>query len=150
PAVEQRLSDVNQELAHLETLRAGLTDDEIQETDARFEELRLMVEGLQKQPNIIKKAGLTFDFPLSTRIIIDPNCSQLVDCVVADWLAEEFLLTKDKVKEIYGVDVGSNYTGYAEDSKARLKVTQWGNHKIQAPEPKGDLVCVWEMYDRRT
>src|SRR3546814_10841461 len=50
---------------------------------------------------------------MATRIIPDPGTRQIDGWIGTNWLAEEFLLTPDEIKEVYGVDIGSDYTSYS-------------------------------------
>lgn len=149
PDAQQKISDINQRLAWLKQAAANATEDDADPDSPEREALMLALKELVANPEIIAKAGLTFDFPLSHMIIVDDNCTQLVDFVGADWVAEKFLLTKEKVKTIYGCDVGSKYTGYSDGKDPKARVTQFGNYKLDN-KTTGDLVCVYEVYDKNT
>ena len=58
------------------------------------------------------REGLTFDYPVSTAIIPDPKTMFLREFLGADWVAQEFVLSPNDVKEIYQVDVGKSFNAY--------------------------------------
>jgi hypothetical protein len=59
-----------------------------------------------------RREGLTFDFPHSTKIIPSISTQKLMGWVGCEWLAEEIMLSPDRIKEVYGVDVGKSFTAY--------------------------------------
>ena len=76
-----------------------------------------------KEPMIVIREGLVFDFPESTSVIVDPMCRQLSGFVGARWCAHELYLTPEEVKEIYGCDVSKN-TPSMMSAETRLTITQ--------------------------
>ena len=139
PDVVSQIADMTNELATLERIAEDFADGEIQETSARIAELRIGLESLQDKKNIIAREGLVFDFPKATSIIICPECTQITGFVGAKFIAQEYLFSPDRVKEIYGVDVGKNYNGY----------TSSGVKSKKENKNKGDC-CVWEFYNLET
>ena len=112
PEIEQRIADMSERLANIERLSADLSDGEIEIDSADAELLKLAIQSLMQEPQLVVREGLTFDYPDSTAIIPDPRCRSLKGFVGADWVAQEYLLTPDEIEEIYMVDVGSSYTCY--------------------------------------
>ena len=112
PDLEQRVADISNRLSTLERLSADIHDDQVDDNGPEVEQLRLMLQDLKSQQNIVVREGLTFDYPLSTAIIPDPKMIALKEFVGADWVAEEFILSPNDVKEIYEIDVGKQYTAY--------------------------------------
>lgn len=154
PEIERRISDMSERLAHIERLSAELADDEIQPDSAEAEELRLAIQSLMQEPQIIIREGLTFDYPDSTAIIPDPRCRSLKGFVGADWVAQEYLLTPDEIEEVWMVDVCCSYTAYDDDGKstgyqpaASLDHYRAGGGDDQRPGPQ--RACVWEIYSRK-
>ncbi|MDR9437546.1 MAG: hypothetical protein RI563_11740 [Thiohalophilus sp.] len=139
PDAMQRLDDFSQELAMMEAVSADLADGEIEEDNPRAEELRQMIKTLQSQDDVLVREGLVFDFPRSTSIIIDPDCYSLKGFVGARWVAHEFLFTKEKIEEIYEVDVGDAARKYTDEGK-----------RATGKKKKDSLHCVWEVYDKAT
>lgn len=136
PDMMRKIRDFSERLAKLERLSADFADGEIDSTEADAEELRLALQALQAQNDVLIREGLVFDFPSATSIIPDPQCTDLNGFVGADWVAQEFMFSADKIQEIYGVDVGKSFTSY----------TPMGN----ISKKNDGLACVWEVYDITT
>jgi hypothetical protein len=155
PEIEQRIADMSERLANIERLAADLADDEIQQDSADAEELRLAIQSLTAESQLIIREGLTFDYPDSTAIIPDLKCRTLRGFLGADWVAQEYLLTPDEIEEVYMVDVGQSYLAYDEQGNssgyeagtASTRHTQAGGLDDDASAlPRA---CVWEIYHRK-
>lgn len=105
PEDNAKIRDITEKLATLKRIASDIHDHEVREGDKEMEQLRLMMVALQDQSLKIVREGLVFDFPSSTSIIPDPKCIQLKDFVGANWVAQEFIMSNDDIKEIYGKDV---------------------------------------------
>lgn len=141
PGIERKLSDYQDELSRLERMLEQFSDEEgegFDETSAEAEELRLALKTLQEKEQVITREGIVWDYPNSTCIIPDPKCSSVVDWDGADWIAHEFLMTPDQVREAFGVKV-DQYTGYLGDGKEQ------GGHESDTEETRA---CVWEVQDK--
>jgi hypothetical protein len=153
PEIEMRISDMSERLANIERLSADLSDGEFETDSADAEELKLAIQALMQEPQLVVREGLSFDYPDSTSIIPDPRCRSLRGFVGADWVAQEYLLTPDEIEEIYMVDVGSSYTCYDDNGKssgyqpsASLDhYTAGGGEHPDQPQ----RACVWEIYHRK-
>lgn len=139
-----RISDMTEKLATIGRLAADLQDGKFDENSAKAEELRLSIAAIQASPEKIIREGLIWTFPQSTRIIPAPETQILTGWVGAPWIAKEILLSVDRIKEVYGVDLGDNYSAYKIEpgrpyagSKARSKA-------------RSGLACVWHIFDRDT
>lgn len=115
PETADAIVDITRRLEQIERRSADLADGEIEADSAEAETLRLQLRDLEAQPQILVREGLTFDYPASTAIIPDPNLTFLPEFIGAEWVAEEFDLTPERVQEIYGVDVGRSFTAYERD-----------------------------------
>lgn len=135
PGWTSSVSDFSKRIADLERLAADVADGEIFEGQAQMEELRLKLQALQAEPEIILREGIVFSFPASTAIIVDQECTQLRSFVGANWIVEEYCFTPEKIQEIFGVDVKGSYTKYNEKGK-----------KTRSDKGKA-LAIVWERYD---
>jgi hypothetical protein len=156
PDVIAKLSDINERLGTLERLAADIADDESDPDSAEAEQLRLMVQDLQAEQEFIAHEGLTFDYPSSFSIIPDTKCIHLRGFLGSDWVAEEYILSPNEVKEIYGRDVGKNYTSYSRpdggmNAGARASgLMQLGpNEKEKGTGADKQCCCVWEIYNRK-
>jgi hypothetical protein len=137
------VNTLNERLATIGRLTADLQDGEVQQESAEADELKAAIKSLQSQPEAISYEGLTFDFPASTKIIPSISTEKLMGWVGAEWIAEEIALTPDRIKEVYGVDVGRSYTSYKTISSS----PEGGAIKKDA---KGNIACVYHVYDKRT
>lgn len=117
PDTEARISDFVERLAHIESLQADLAEGEIEADDPQAAELRLALEQLRAEEEIIVREGLTFGFPLSTAIIPSPRTRNLKTWLGADWVAEEFVLTTGEIQDIYGIDVGDDFMAHTESGE---------------------------------
>jgi hypothetical protein len=141
PEDAEKITDATEELKTLERLMADRQDDIFDENSARAEQLKILLHELSEKEEHIVSEGLVFDFPQSQTIIVDPKCRQLQGFIGADWVAQEFILNVDEVKEIYNVDLGKTYTRHEDQVK-----------KLHDGNDKGDecnLARVWEIYNKR-
>lgn len=140
PEDVEKVTDISQQIVVIERILADVADGECEPERAELEQLRVTLAAVQAAPEIIVSEGLVYDFPRSTSIIVDKNCTQLSGFVGAQWVAQEFVLTKDDVKEIYRVDLkcgseAGHYLPYTETGKAD-------------GDTKEGRVCVWEVYHK--
>jgi hypothetical protein len=153
PEIEARIADMSERLAHIERLAADMADSEIQPDSAEAEELKLAIQSLMQEEQIIVREGLTFDYPDSTAIIPDPKCRSLRGFLGADWVAQEFLLSPEQIEEIYMVDVGTSYTAYTADGLSQgFESARLDNHSAGGRDDEfspDTQACVWEIYHRK-
>lgn len=163
PEIEAKIADATQKMATLERLSADFADGEITDENAKeIEELRLMLEGLQTQPEMVVREGLVFDYPNSTSIIPDKRTLQLREFLGADHVTQEYVLTPDEVKEIYNIDIGDGFRAYRPGTTDDPTVSPLsGEYDPQADawsydkeDPSSDsyknaVVMVWETYNRK-
>ncbi len=156
PDLELRLADMSEQLANVERLAADLADQEIDQDSADAETLKVAMQALLSEGQLVAREGLLFNYPDSTSIIPDTRCRSLRGFLGADWVAEEYLLTADEIEEIYMVDIGSGFTAYDDEGQC----TGYEPTSEQRYYPGGDahgdagglappLACVWEVYSRK-
>jgi len=154
PEDQGRINDLTEQIAVLERLLADRQDKEIQDGEADLEQLRLLLEQAQQTEQMVVREGLSMDYPPSTSIIPDTACRNLDGFVGCQFVAQEFLLDPDVVKETYGVDVGKSFTRYSAEYKDSGDPAQHAtdvDNEGEIPDVKDeDKVCVWEVYDKRT
>lgn len=159
PDSVERVSNLQEKLAYLERLMDDQEGGEMESTVKEAEELRLMLHDLENNPDQIAHEGLVFDYPLSTSIIIDPACRQLKGFIGASWIAQEYLLTAEKIEEIYGVDVSHKGTQYyindrrepGEPWAYKFTGSSFGdNDDDDRSKRKTSLRCVYEIYDKQS
>lgn len=132
-----RIADMTERLATIGRMQADLQDGETDPNDAEAELLRMAIAAVQAEPERIIREGVIFNFPDSTAIIPSIDTKALIGWVGTSWLAKELQLTPERIKEVYGVDVGKSYTSYKPDG-ARMR------------EKAKGLCCVWHIFDKNT
>lgn len=148
PGDVERVTDVTQPARRAERINLALQADKIDKDDAQAAELFSMATAIQEQEQVLVKEGLDFEFPGATTLIVDPCCRQLVGFVGARWVAQEYMLTPDDVKEVYGIDIGQNFTGYT--SGGQNAATQQLIYGTESKRAEGSQCAVYELYDKAT
>ena len=146
----EKITDITQRLVEIQRLSEQLSEkDEYQLSmlSAEAEQLRLEMLSLQENQDIVAKEGVVVDFPRSTSIIIDPRCTDLRSFLGAKFVAHEFIMSTDDVREIYDVDLKKgHFTAYNDTDRDRIKV-ETGDKEVDGYKPC-DQVCVWEIYSK--
>lgn len=150
PDVERQMADFQMQLANLQAVSADIADGETDPNSAEAERLKLSIQALAQQPEVLVREGLTFDFPAATAIIPDTKCRNLQTFAGSDWVAEEFMMSPGEVEAVYQKDVGKGYSAYTdqlEDSPSY----QWTIASTSAVDDKGAKrdVLVWLIYHIR-
>lgn len=154
PGMERSIADMSERLAEMERLASDLADKEISPDDKEAEQLRLQIEAMKKDRQIIVREGLQFDYPDSHCIIPDTNCKQLATFLGCDWVAEEYHLTRAEIQRIYGIDVGNSFTQFRAYSMPdggtaveQINFDNWGGDKSddKSSEP---VARVCEIYSK--
>ena len=145
--LDAKIKDASDRIAKIEQLSADVADGEVQDNAAEMEELRLLVQTLQQEAEMVVREGLIFDFPRSYALIIDPDCSQLKGFVGAQWLAHELIYSPKQVQRLWNVDLGKDFTGYDKEGKmpsGRQKgKNKYGYAKVyEFYDLVGQTVCV--------
>lgn len=147
PEIETRIADMTERLATIERLADNIADGEIQRDAAEAEQLRLSIQALTKEPQVIAREGLLFDYPESTAIIPDLKCKSLRGFLGADHVTQEYSLTPDEIQEIYGVDVGASFRGYTVDGEPAETGAASREDGDAGRVPQRGMV--WETYSRK-
>jgi len=138
-----RIADMTERLAVIGQLQSDMQDGEIEKDSAEADQLRLSIAAIQAEPEMITREGLVWGFPQATRIIPSPETTKVNGWIGAPWLAEEVLLTPDRIKQVYGVDVGKEYSSYKIEAGK-----PWSGNKARTKQNGKGLACVWHIYDR--
>lgn len=151
PEIERQIADINERLATLERLSADLADGETQPDAPEQEQMRLLLQQLESEPQQIVREGLVFDYPDSTAIIPDPKCKQLRNFVGCGWVAEEFMLTAEDIQEVYGVDVkaGGAANTYQQLNDFQEATPEFLSSTAPSNRHRSGLYCLWEIYNRK-
>lgn len=151
PDEETQINDITHRVATLGRLEGDRIDEKFDSNAAETEELAQATKQLQSEPEIIVREGLVFSFPKSTAIIVDPRTRSLDGLLGADWAVEEFLLTVDEVKEIYKIDLGTQFMSYSEKGCASLQGDLFqSNGKADNGYSVPVYALVWQVYDKKT
>lgn len=146
----EKITDITQRLVEIQRLSEQLSDKDeynLSLLSAEAEQLRLEMLSLEENQDIVAKEGVVLDFPRSTSIIIDPRCTELRNFIGAKWVAHEFIMSTDDVREIYNVDLKKgHFTAYNNPDEDRIKVES-GDKDIDGYKAT-DQVCVWEIYSK--
>lgn len=145
PDQSGQINDMAERLATIGRLAADLQDGEVDPYSAEAEELRLATAAIQSEPETIVREGLVFEFPHSTRLIPSVSTEKLMGWIGSEWIAKEIMLTPQRVKEVYGVDIGQSFTAYRTIQGS----PEGGETRRIADRAKG-LACVLEVYDKAT
>lgn len=148
PDWASQINDVSVRLQTIERLMADQADQVTNEASAEAEELRVALAALQAEPQVIVREGLLFHFPKPTRIIIDRNCEQIKGFVGANWIAEEFLMSVDDIKEVYNVDVKASFKEYTVEGTEITGVGRVDSNT--GPDIGSKIACVIQYYDKKT
>ena len=133
-AMQTQIADFRSQVAHAERLSQELAEKKLEPDSAEVEELKLAMQALQAKKDVLIREGLVFDFPRATAIIPDLDTMSIKGWIGTRRVAQKFLFSPAKVREIYGVDVKEEYTGY---------------NKNGAVAKKGkDFCLVYEDYDK--
>lgn len=150
PHTESRLEDITERLAYVERLMTDAQEGDMDPMSAEAEELRLTMQELQEQVEVVIREGLVFDFPQSTAVIPDKATRSIEGGFIgADWIAEEFQKTPDEIEEIYGVDIGSSYVKY-NDAGAPEDEPEKAPDRGEATDSGKGRATLWEIYDRKS
>lgn len=149
PEVERAIADYSAKLATIERLAADIADGETPPDNAEAEQLRLTIQSLAAEPEVIVREGLMLSYPDSTAIIPDPKTKRLKGFVNADWVAEEFLLSADEIKETYNVDIAAAGTGAKQYQRLNSPFTQFSQFEPWAENSDNALYCVYEIYSKK-
>jgi hypothetical protein len=137
PDATRGLADARDQIAQIEAGLADLAEDKIEENTARMEELKIQIEQLQNAPEIIVREGPVYGFPRATEVIPDCETRHLKTLAGCRRLTREFDMTPQRIKEVYGVDVGKEYTAYS------------GSGKQASDRSKRKLARVWQVQDKQ-
>lgn len=143
-----KLNDATEKLAVMKRLIAEAARDELPEESAEMEQLRTLIDDLGQQTTLLVQEGPVLSFPRSKKIIIDPACHQLKTLAGAGWYAEEYDdKTPTDIEEIWGVDIGGQYTEYKPENSP----DSWSRWSEKAGDLKKESAAlVWRVMNKKT
>lgn len=140
PEASAGIQDVTSKLKQIEALMQRAQAGKIQEHEAEAEKLRLNLADLQRDQYLVLRDGLVFDFPRANQILVDPECTHLKSLTGANWIAHEYEMTPERVKAVWGVDIGKDFTPYDKDDTSRKAK--------QTTDPKDCKARAYEVWDK--
>ena len=144
PETIERINDVTERLSRIEALTADIADEKIETDSADAETLRQTLAALQAENDILVEEGLVHTFPSHRDIVLDPRTRQITGFVGTRWLARRYLLTPNQIKEIYKVDLGTQFTAYKAESRAEVAGSETN------PTTEESLARVYVYFDKPT
>ena len=159
PDRDSRIADMQQQLDLVERIAADIADDEVDRDSAAAEQLRLTLQAIQEEDDIVLREGLLFTWPKSTAIIPDPRCIQLRDFLGCDWVAEEFISRSTRSRKPTASMSAAITPPTAHRHRHRLRARSRlmaGQHEQTARRATpasttgdADNCLVWEVFNKR-
>lgn len=140
-----RIEDVTAQVALVEARLREAARGDIQDDEAKMEELKKSLELLQQQATLLLREGPVWDFPSSTSVIVDPATTHLKTLAGTQWIARKYLKCPEEIEQIWKVDIRDKYTGYKRDQGVK-KPSWWSDEK--RAESKHDDACVYRVQHR--
>lgn len=112
PGAVRQIDDFTERLARIEQLSRDMAKGDVKEDSPEAATLKNMIAELQKEPELVLREGLVFNWPSSADVIPDLNCASLDGFVGCDFVAVRYALTPDQIKRIYEVDIRASYNPY--------------------------------------
>ncbi|MBP8216064.1 MAG: hypothetical protein KAX54_00275 [Thauera sp.] len=131
---KESLLDDRAQLEAIGQITEDLVKGDLQADSAAAERLRLINAAVSQKEQVMIREGLTLSYPDPTMMIPSREMSSFAEMVTAPALTEKALITKERVKQVYGVDVGDKARPYKP---------------IGAAVAEEDKVCVYTRYDKR-
>lgn len=110
PDKEGQIMDIRSRIERIEELMAAGQLGQMNEDSAGVDELRSLMEELQKPDEIIVREGPVHSFPDSTQVIIDKECHHLRTLAGAGWYAYEYDKTPAQVLSEYDKDITGGFS----------------------------------------
>lgn len=150
PEDVDRVTDLTEQIAALEAMTAKQQDEDADQDDTRAElaELQDLLRKVTQEQEVFMREGLDFDYPRSTSIIPDLDCRALQGFVGARWIAQEFMLTTDQVREVYGKRIDKDYTPYSAEGKEMGREAFEPDHTGSQKAGHDPRAVVWEIWDK--
>lgn len=149
PEYTQRIADMTERLVNIQRVSDDIADGKLDRDSADAEQLRLAIQALMQEAQVITREGLTFDYPDSSAIIPDKKCKTLREFLGADWVTQEYMLTRDEIQEIYNVDVGTSYRTYSAGGDSEPSTAEDAGPGNEGLDGASGRAAVWEIYSRK-
>lgn len=137
PAIVAQIEGNTSQTKAIEAMLEQAAAGEIEALTKEAEELRLALATLRLQEQMIVREGVVLDFPASDEVWSDEETTQLDGFIGANWVVRQWQMKPERVKELFGVDVGDGFTPYFKKQPGARGDGEKGN------------VCVWRVQDKR-
>lgn len=145
-----QLADARSRLQQIERLSAELDlgpNEGIGDDSSEMEQLRLLIQDLQSNPDMKMREGLVYDFPDTLSIIPSRGTKMLRGWYGTDWLTKEFEVPCERVKEWFGIDIGDSYSTTSDAGRNDSDGNSTGRNPLLDPE--GKKIRLWKHYVKR-
>lgn len=140
PETLEKINDQSRQIAAMEALAKQVGEGQVFEHTAEMEQLRIGLQQLQNSEKIVAREGLVFNFPRSTKLILDPCTESVKGFIGCGWLAEEHEFKQAQLRQFFGIDpTNCTYTHYHRDEK--------GTIAQGTSDKKEPLGRAYEIYD---
>jgi len=143
-SAQARIEDVTAQVALVEARLREAARGDIQEDEAKMEELKQSMEVLKKQATLLLREGPVWDFPSSTSIIPDTATKHLKTLAGTQWIARKYMKCPEEIEQIWKKNIKDQYTAYKRDETK--KPSWWSDEKRK--ESKSDDACVYRVQHR--
>ncbi len=149
PLIKSRINDAQDNLARMQRLIESSKDlDSGKETEAMRDELRMMVDAMQEQVEVVVSEGLVIDRILTDDVLIlDRTLTDFDAYVQAEALDHMVWLSKEDYEEKFGKLPESGGPNVYHERKLKEDNASQPSAK---PGEEVELVCVHEIWHLRT
>lgn len=124
PDLQASILDMTSKIAEIEhAMQDQQEGDDFDEEKLEAEQLRLNLQDIQNNPDMVTTEGPVLSFPRSTSIFVDRKCTDLRTLAGARWVAHEIPMTEEDIETIYGVDFDEDggATEYKDETVKKAK-----------------------------
>jgi len=136
PSIVAQIESNTSQMKRIEEMLKDAQEGEIEPLSKEAEELRLALETLKTQEQMIVREGPVIDFPASDEVFSCPETRVLDGFIGAKWVVRQFMKTPEDVEMLFGVDVCKSFTPYYKKQAGSKRDGE-----------KGD-VCLWRVQDK--
>ncbi|MDH5572499.1 MAG: hypothetical protein OEY89_12090, partial [Gammaproteobacteria bacterium] len=140
PLIKDRINDTQDNIQHIEhLLKKCEQDDERDELESKKAELKVSVEALEQQVEVVHAEGIVLDRLLSEDVLWDASVREFEFITEhSSWIAHRIWYTADKYESTFGKK---------PDSKASTYNSKKEKSNNESDEPE---YAVWEIWNKTT
>ena len=142
PLITNQIKDTQDNLDQLQLQRSQLQDESAAgDIDLRTAKLRETLAGLQADAEVVVSRGVTIDFVMpEDMLVLDASVLEISDYERADANAHGVWMTRDAYQKRFGYD--------AKKGRVYSEAKSGSTANTAAPEKRGELLRVWEVWDQ--